>query len=913
MSDVSPGQLGGVQVSQVMVGVGADFSGLDQAASSAGQRFTDLANRSTESGNKVGSAFGVTAASGVSKLSGQITALNALSGGDSALRPLVGVVQGLNLGLSTIGDKARTGAAGLDRMVNTGRGLTAVGIAITGIGFALSLLGAPLTKAQGNLKSAVESTTNTATGQANTWKDWSAQMDAATKAGERYGFTQADTAQALARLTVASKDPEKGLRDLNVAMTASVAGNKSLASSADGIARSYGGMFRWFKQFGIDLPNIRLEADGVTKAQDKLKTATDNLSKAQQSLADFDARVKDQMSQAQERWARTVQNAQDRAGASQSKYDDLASKVAQDQIDLNERYADEVERANQKVGDSYLKLSELQSRLAARRKDEEAAHAEGVENAKNSVDDARRNLQQIEQRQAVSPASDTAGRLQQQNELKNARDRLTTATEKLHDAENKGLQSNEQQVATAQELEHATTEVSKAESDRSEVLDKQATLSRKLAQEQSQLAAAGASNARAQRDLQAALEGQARAGGLSITQQQERRKLEEAIVVDKGKVKDAQDKVNDSQSKLAQIFQRVADAEADFNSRHKTVLKNYSDSWAGHFAKLKAEAVDALAHIGQHSSGIMAVGAGLYVMGSAVRGIAGLKGALMGAAEGEGAIELASSPLLGVAALIIGIGAAGLLIYENWDSVVSGLSTAWDWLKGAASGVVDWFANHFGDKFFTIMTGGLNKAIIFIYDHMGAVFNFFADIGGKIWKVVSSIGSDLFNIGWNIVMGLWNGIASAWDKFIGWFEDQIKKGFIGKTLGWLFSHSPSMVFHGIGVNVVKGLQLGISDSMSLLDQAHADMQKSLLKPFKFSSLQAETGGSTAFGASSNSANRGFPASGGPRITVINNNFNNNVKGSQVVDREFKQGVRNFLVNNGTANGGSSRYINPVGS
>lgn len=87
-----------------------------------------------------------------------------------------------------------------------------------------------------------------------------------------------------------------------------------------------------------------------------------------------------------------------------------------------------------------------------------------------------------------------------------------------------------------------------------------------------------------------------------------------------------------------------------------------------------------------------------------------------------------------------------------------------------------------------------------------------AAAGSMFEKIIDSarnIGPRLLAAGKNIVDGLWNGISSAWDGFMKWWNRTV--GAVVDTVKTVFGiRSPSRVFAGIGVNVVRGLENGLS-------------------------------------------------------------------------------------------------------
>jgi phage-related protein len=82
----------------------------------------------------------------------------------------------------------------------------------------------------------------------------------------------------------------------------------------------------------------------------------------------------------------------------------------------------------------------------------------------------------------------------------------------------------------------------------------------------------------------------------------------------------------------------------------------------------------------------------------------------------------------------------------------------------------------------------------------------------QIWDALVSAFEefDLIEVGKNVIKGLWDGIVAMgtwlWDMVTGFVDDYV----IGPVLDVLGIHSPSRVFRGIGQNVIRGLEGGLS-------------------------------------------------------------------------------------------------------
>jgi hypothetical protein len=148
-----------------------------------------------------------------------------------------------------------------------------------------------------------------------------------------------------------------------------------------------------------------------------------------------------------------------------------------------------------------------------------------------------------------------------------------------------------------------------------------------------------------------------------------------------------------------------------------------------------------------------------------------------------GSISLATvaTNLLKIALAGLGIGlviAAIVLLVQNWDKVTEAVGKVWEMIKD-------------------VVPKAWKKVMEFKDKVVGFV--------GDIIEAYLSIPGKMFNIGKDIVTGLWNGIQNmaGWlkDKVVGFFKNLLPD-WAEKALG---IKSPSKVFADIGKNIVGGL------------------------------------------------------------------------------------------------------------
>jgi TP901 family phage tail tape measure protein len=123
-----------------------------------------------------------------------------------------------------------------------------------------------------------------------------------------------------------------------------------------------------------------------------------------------------------------------------------------------------------------------------------------------------------------------------------------------------------------------------------------------------------------------------------------------------------------------------------------------------------------------------------------------------------------------------------ILLPRLWNDIKTTVSTKWEELKTAA-----------GEKFAEIKT----------------------TVETKIEEIKTFLGNiDLAQIGYDMIMGLGNGIKSAAGAVVDAAKSVVKNA-IQAAKDALVSHSPSKVFMGIGVDTMLGMAQGISSASSI--------------------------------------------------------------------------------------------------
>lgn len=159
------------------------------------------------------------------------------------------------------------------------KGVAVLGAGVLAIAGVAIKNGGQLQEEQDKLRRAIENT-------GGSWDKQRKAVEAADKAGEKYGYTAAETDDALAQLTRSTGSSQKAQQLLTLAQNVSAATGKPLASSALAVAKAWQGQLKPLKQLGIDLP---VAAGGALK----VKLANVAVLKATQGLQLVETKIHD--------------------------------------------------------------------------------------------------------------------------------------------------------------------------------------------------------------------------------------------------------------------------------------------------------------------------------------------------------------------------------------------------------------------------------------------------------------------------------------------------------------------------------------------------------------------------------------------------------------------------------------------
>jgi hypothetical protein len=240
MSDLGAGAAG-MQAAAIAVGVTADTSQVsiatEHATQDMTQKFDAAAKQSTGSIQNMSSRMG-------QSLTGFRQTLSSVSlamGETTPLSPIIMALSGLEAGLRRIPPAEGEAESAMQRLGRTSTLIFGLSTAIVGVGGALSRLASPLQQSQAAIETAIDNTTDKITGQQNAVEDYTDEIAKATKVAQGYGYTQSDLQNALAKVTVQTKDPTEAIREMTMTETLAAASHVSLGRAADMMGRMHAG------------------------------------------------------------------------------------------------------------------------------------------------------------------------------------------------------------------------------------------------------------------------------------------------------------------------------------------------------------------------------------------------------------------------------------------------------------------------------------------------------------------------------------------------------------------------------------------------------------------------------------------------------------------------------------------------
>ncbi|WP_161804405.1 hypothetical protein [Microbacterium sp. GCS4] len=178
---------------------------------------------------------------------------------------------------------------------------------------------------------------------------------------------------------------------------------------------------------------------------------------------------------------------------------------------------------------------------------------------------------------------------------------------------------------------------------------------------------------------------------------------------------------------------------------------------------------------------------------------------------------------------VLGLQIIGDALAAWWNGLWSGvgqfISDVWNgfigFVQGIFQGYVAWVMS-VASGFVNGWNAVWSRVGQIISDVWTNVVSFFQGIPGAIGGLLSGAGTWLYNIGRDIIQGLWNGLKSIWSSVSAWFEDTFG-GIIDTVAGIFGIASPSKVMRQMGVWVGEGFVQGLDQMTPSVETAMTDM------------------------------------------------------------------------------------------
>ena len=229
-----------------------------------------------------------------------------------------------------------------------------------------------------------------------------------------------------------------------------------------------------------------------------------------------------------------------------------------------------------------------------------------------------------------------------------------------------------------------------------------------------------------------------------------------------------------------------------------------------------------------------------------------------------------ANPIGILIALITGLIAYFVHLYNTSDEFRMMLDWLWEKIKEISGKIKDkvkeiWdFFVGFGAYLYDWIHVTIPEKLEETKDNIA---EFISNIIGKF----ITMKDDIFNVGQNLVEGLWNGIGDKFD----WITNKIQEftgGILDSIKDFFGIHSPSKLFEtDIGYNLVYGLANGITKKTSTAVKSMTNLAKATVSPFKDLQTNIGVAKNTISNGVSNNGNSGNSSNGGTTLNFYQTN------------------------------------------
>jgi len=257
-----------------------------------------------------------------------------------------------------------------------------------------------------------------------------------------------------------------------------------------------------------------------------------------------------------------------------------------------------------------------------------------------------------------------------------------------------------------------------------------------------------------------------------------------------------QDKLNEilnvSSEELGEYNERIAGADGLTADMADTVR---TGPWAEFQQKLSeityqyGEQIEMVGQWGFVMSGAIPV---LSSLGGGIKALGAFAGkamipALLGAVKATWAFTAAllANPITWIVLLIVGLIAAIVLLWKNWDQVSEWLAKSWEWIKDKATEIWGAITDFFGgvwDSIKSIFTGGsedsegiitgwLDSVKEFITGIWDSILDFYVGIWDSILGLFGTSTKEVFGTVKDWLNRIWDFITDIWDKVLSYYKN----------------------------------------------------------------------------------------------------------------------------------------------
>lgn len=245
---------------------------------------------------------------------------------------------------------------------------------------------------------------------------------------------------------------------------------------------------------------------------------------------------------------------------------------------------------------------------------------------------------------------------------------------------------------------------------------------------------------------------------------------------------EAELQLKDTQSKLGEAIAPVNNAFSEMKSQALEKLTPLVEDLANKFMDLYNYLKDHPTML-QIITGLLiglATAFGVLAMALAIQGL------ITGVTKAFALLNttLLANPIVLIGALIVGLVATIIYLWNNCDAFRENVIGMWNAIKEAFMTAINFiieFLTNVGVGMFNVgkkVIGFLKDGILAIWD---SIVTFFTSTIPNVFNSIADI--DLFDVGWDIIDSLWSGLKDIWADVSGWFSE--KMAWVSDSLSWI--------------------------------------------------------------------------------------------------------------------------------